>query len=197
MSEALAAVLVALESGCVCEMVVTLIGYRGCGKSSVGPVLAQMLGYECADSDRVIEQLAGKSIAEIFADDGEAEFRRLETDVLNDLLAQSQLVVAAGGGAILADINRERMKAAGPVIWLQATATELARRIGGDEVSGTQRPSLTGKPIENEITEVLTYRTPMYSAAATVTVDAEAGTPDEIANRLFVLLRDSAYGDSA
>jgi len=69
-------------------MIVTLIGYRGCGKSSVGPILADMLGCLCVDSDDRIETAAGKSIAEIFKHDGEAAFRRLETNILTDLLTQ-------------------------------------------------------------------------------------------------------------
>ena len=173
-------------------MIVTLTGYRGCGKSSVGPLLAEHLGCGCVDSDQVIEQRAGKSIAEIFADDGESAFRQLETEVLTDLLKQSSLIVAAGGGAILSDVNRERMRAAGEVVWLRASAEILAERISSDAASKGMRPSLTGKPIGEEVAEVLTARTPLYEAAATITVDAGEGSPQEIADRIIAQLPDLA-----
>lgn len=177
-------------------MVVTLVGYRGCGKSSVAPLLAKMLGYECVDSDEIIQQQAGRSIADIFAQDGETEFRRLETEVLKELLAQSRMVVAAGGGAVLAEINRQRMKAAGPVVWLQASAIELAARIGGDSVSGSQRPSLTGKSIADEVLEVLTTRLPIYKDAATFEVNTENETPETIAAAVFSLVAKTVKGTS-
>lgn len=177
-------------------MVVTLIGYRGCGKSSVGPLLASMLGYECVDSDEVVQLRTGRNIADIFAQDGEAEFRRLESEVLKELFSRSKIVVAAGGGAILAEVNRERMREAGPVVWLQASATELASRIGGDSTSGSQRPSLTGRSIEDEVSEVLGARIPIYKAAATFEMNTENKTPEDIAENVFLLIAKSAEGAS-
>lgn len=169
-------------------MIVTLIGYRGCGKSSVGPLLAERLGYRCVDSDRVIEQRAGQSIAEIFAAGGEPAFRELETEVLSELLQQSCLVIAAGGGAILAEVNCQQMRAAGDVVWLKASAEVLADRIASDAASQGMRPSLTGKPIADEVTEVLNARTPLYEAAATIVVDAGDQSPKQIADHIFDLL---------
>lgn len=167
-------------------MIITLIGYRGCGKSSVGPLLAERIGCSFVDSDTVVEVQAGKSIAAIFADDGEAAFRELETDVLEDLLDTPPVVVATGGGAILAELNRQRMHEAGPVVWLDASAAVLAERIGGDDVSGkNNRPSLTGKSVVEEVAEVLAVRRALYEQAATLTVDVESATPDQIAERIF------------
>ena len=80
-------------------MAITLIGYRGCGKSTVGELLAARLGWEFVDADAVIEQRAGKTIREIFEDSGEPEFRRIERDVMSELLQRAELVIAAGGGA--------------------------------------------------------------------------------------------------
>ncbi|MEZ6123472.1 MAG: shikimate kinase AroL [Planctomycetaceae bacterium] len=161
-------------------MIVTLIGYRGCGKSSVGPLLADRLGCRCADSDLLIEQRAGKSIARIFAEDGEPAFRSLESEVLNDLLTQPSLVIAAGGGAILSEANRQRMRQAGPVVWLKASPATLAARITGDVTSAARRPSLTGKSIADEVAEVLTFREPLYAGAASLIIDAENQTPQQI-----------------
>ena len=101
-------------------MVVTLIGYRASGKSSVAPRLARKLGWSWVDCDDVIEQRAGASIKDIFEHEGEAGFRQRESEILAELLQQSDLVIASGGGAILAESNRKLIRAAGPVVWLQA-----------------------------------------------------------------------------
>ncbi|HAD60799.1 MAG TPA: shikimate kinase [Planctomycetaceae bacterium] len=169
-------------------MKLTLIGYRGCGKSSVGPLLAETLRLTCIDSDDHVEDAAGKSIQQIFADDGEAEFRRLESQVIADLLAQDDIVVAAGGGAILAETNRKCMQDAGSVIWLQATVETLASRIARDETSTSRRPSLTGKSIQEEIAEVLEARRELYQKASTMTVDTDNRAPQEIADEIVTRL---------
>ncbi len=165
-------------------MIITLIGYRGCGKSSVGPLLAKHLGWNCIDSDDEIERVAEKSIAEIFAEDGEACFRQIESDVLGRLVKQQKIIIAAGGGAILAKANRDRMKLAGPVVWLQAKATTLAARISNDESSSARRPTLTGKSIEDEVSEVLNARKSAYTDAATMIVDADNNSPAHIAEEI-------------
>lgn len=166
-------------------MVITLIGYRGCGKSSVAPLVARSLGWEWFDSDQIIEQQAGCSIREIFEAEGEAGFRRREMQILEQLLGQSNLVLAAGGGAVLAEENRRLMRAAGPVVWLQATAETLARRISEDNSSAQRRPSLTGKSVCDEIADVLAVRTPVYQEAATHIIDADQQTPDQIADAVL------------
>lgn len=167
-------------------MIITLIGYRGCGKSSVGPLLAERIGCSFADSDQLVETRAGKTISNIFATDGEAAFRQFETDVLEDLLDTPPAVIATGGGAVLAEINRERMQEAGPVVWLQASAETLAARIFNDQSTGkNSRPSLTGKSIAEEVAEVLAARSSVYQLAATLVIDVETGTPAEIAERIF------------
>lgn len=175
-------------------MIVTLIGYRGCGKSSVGPLVAARLQCRCVDSDDEIEASSGRSISQIFADDGENTFRAWETEVLRKLLVHPPAVIAAGGGAILAPVNRERMKQAGPVIWLTASAATLASRIGRDETSQQRRPSLTGKSIEEEVADVLESRMELYKDAATMTFDAETESPEQIAERIIAALNDSPVG---
>lgn len=162
-------------------MFVTLIGYRGCGKSSVGPLLAQSLQCPCVDTDDVIESRSGTSIREIFELQGEPEFRRLETDVLKDLFSGPAAVIAAGGGAILADVNRQLMKAAGPVVWLNAGIETLAERISRDASSENRRPSLTGRSVEQEVADVLNSRRDLYADAASIIVDADQGSPEQIA----------------
>ena len=106
-------------------MRITLIGYRGCGKSTLAPLLAQRLRCDWVDADVVIEQQAGCSIKEIFAREGEPGFRQREAAVLAELLQRDPVVIAAGGGAILNPQTRQRMRAAGPVVWLQAPLDTL------------------------------------------------------------------------
>ncbi len=98
-------------------------------------------------------------------------------------------MIAAGGGAILAEINRQRMQTAGPVIWLQAHPETLAARIAGDQTSASRRPSLTSKSAVEEVTDVLHARTPLYEAAATLTVNADKRSPQEIVGEILTHLR--------
>lgn len=161
-------------------MAITLIGYRGSGKSSVAPLLAKALHWNWVDADTEIEAAAGCTIRQIFESEGEAGFRNRETETLKQLLDRPNIVIAAGGGAILATINRERMRAAGPVIWLQAAPKTLASRIARDQSSASRRPSLTSKSAIEEVADVLQARTPLYEAAATITVHADQLSPQEI-----------------
>jgi len=168
--------------------IITLIGYRGCGKSTVGPLVAAQFGWECVDSDDVIEAQAARSIADIFATDGEAHFRRLETQVLKDLTRRPPVVIAAGGGAILAQENRRVLKSAGPVIWLEASVETLAARIRGDKTTADRRPGLTGKSAEQEVADVLAARHDLYAAAADHRIRVDVAAPEEIAATIVELL---------
>lgn len=165
-------------------MVITLIGYRGCGKSSIAPRLARRLEWSWIDSDRVIEQRAACSIRQIFETEGEAGFRRRESEILAELLQQDHLVLASGGGAILAEVNRVRMRAAGPVVWLHASNEALAKRLSRDRSAGENRPSLTGRPIAEEVAEVMAIREPLYRECATIIVDSEREWPEQVARRI-------------
>lgn len=162
-------------------MIVTLIGYRGCGKSSVAPLVANALQCDWVDSDREIEQRAGTSIAQIFSEHGEAHFRDLESSVLQKLCdSPKPLVIAAGGGAILREQNRNALKKAGPVILLTADVAVLAERIQRDAATDVNRPSLTGVGVVQEISEVLEVRRPLYQAAATHAVPTDGRSIDQI-----------------
>lgn len=165
-------------------MAITLIGYRGCGKSSVAPRLAEALGWSWVDTDHIIEQRAGNSIRKIFESEGESGFRQREADVVKDLCTSGELVIAAGGGAILSETNRHRMKSAGPVVWLQVSVDVLAARIAGDSTSAARRPSLTGRSITEEVADVLAAREEFYRAAATIVMDATRLPPDAIAQEI-------------
>ena len=154
-------------------MVVTLIGYRGCGKSSIAPRLAQRLGWSWVDADVELEHRTGRSIREIFATDGEPEFRRLERETLLALLQRDRIVLAAGGGAILNSDTRYDFKAAGPVVWLRASVESIAHRILRNSPASHRRPNLTSLGGVEEIRELLAIRTPLYAECATLTVDTD------------------------
>jgi shikimate kinase len=165
-----------------------LIGYRGTGKSTVARELAARLGYDSMDADEEIERRAGKSIAEIFANDGEPAFRQLESDVVADLCNLRHTVVALGGGAVMSETNRTAVRLAGTVIWLVASVETLADRLAADEATLSRRPNLTASGGLSEIETVLAMREPIYRACATFEVDTEGKTPaaivDEIVQRL-------------
>lgn len=162
-----------------------LIGYRGAGKTTVAQRLALLLGWDWIDADVEIELRGGKSIAEIFADDGEERFRDLESDVLAELSARERLVLALGGGAVLRRENRRRIKDAGTVVWLVAPPEELWRRIVADAATAARRPPLTSHGGEAEIVEMLALRAPLYRECADLEVPVCGRPPDDIAAEIL------------
>jgi shikimate kinase len=167
-----------------------LIGYRGTGKTTVSRLLAGRLGFESIDADDQIERRAGKTIAAIFADDGEAAFRDLEATVMTELCRRTQLVVAPGGGAVLREATRDAMRAAGPVVWLTASVDTISARLAADAATGDRRPNLTAEGGRAEIDAVLAERTPIYRACATFVVDTEGKSPAEVADEIIARLPD-------
>lgn len=166
-------------------MIISLIGYRASGKSSVAPRLAKKLGWDWLDADRAIEQQAGRSIPEIFASDGETAFRQLESNVLAELLQKDQTIIATGGGAILSPVNRQRLRAAGPVVWLHASPETLAARLSRDRNHPNARPSLTGRPIDEEVADILAVREPLYRETATLIVHSDGEPVEQITRRIL------------
>jgi shikimate kinase len=171
------------------SMVVTLVGYRGSGKSTVAAALASRLGWGWVDADHGIECRAGRTIRDVFARDGEPAFRLMEREVLADLLSRDELVVAAGGGAVLDADTRRRMKAAGPVVWLQASVETLERRIVGDATTAERRPNLTAGGGRAEIETLLARREPLYREVADVTVDTDGRDADSLADEIARAVR--------
>ena len=170
-----------------------LIGYRASGKTVVGMLLAEMLGFECVDADVVLVERAGCSIADIFANQGEEAFRDLESEVIDSITQRKDVVLSLGGGAILRERNRELIVSrCSPVTWLQATVETIAARIDADAVSKSQRPNLTGKGGVEEIREVLKFRTPLYESCASLLLDTENKAPAELAKAIHqkILSRD-------
>ncbi|MFV2066974.1 MAG: shikimate kinase [Pirellulales bacterium] len=161
-----------------------LIGYRGSGKTTVARRLSELLGWPWLDSDVEIERASGHTIAHIFAEQGEATFRDLETAALERLCRRDRMVLAVGGGAVLRDGNQVLLRRAGKVVWLAAAVDTLHRRIGGDATTAGRRPNLTNVGGRNEVVELLAARTSIYRAMADLTVDTENKAPDQVATEI-------------
>ncbi|WP_127960281.1 shikimate kinase AroL [Serratia microhaemolytica] len=162
-----------------------MVGARGVGKTTIGSALAQALDYQFVDTDEFMQQMAQMSVAEMVQQEGWPGFRRRETLALQAVTRPST-IVSTGGGAVLAEENRHFMRSHGQVIYLQAPATVLAQRLAASPQEG-QRPTLTGRPIAEEILEVLTAREPLYQATAHHVVDACA-KPQQVVEQILALL---------
>jgi len=151
-----------------------LVGYRCTGKTSVGKRLASSLGLLFADTDERVQREEGMTIERLVAASGWEAFRAGESRVLEGLCREPGRVVSTGGGIILSRRNRQRMREAGMVVWLQASPRVIAARMAADPQTGAQRPSLTGLAPSQEIIATLTERLPLYEAAAHFAVDTDS-----------------------
>ncbi|MBK9129351.1 MAG: shikimate kinase [Phycisphaerales bacterium] len=148
-----------------------LIGARGSGKSTVAAALAARLGWTCVDTDALIEARAGTTIRAIFERLGEAEFRRIEAAIVDEVCGGSGQVISVGGGAVLSDRNRAALRRAGPCVWLTASAETLAARIEADPRTAQTRPPLTARAGIEEVRYLLAQRGPLYAELASLTID--------------------------
>ena len=164
---------------------IVLIGYRGTGKTTVGRFLARQLGWDFADCDDVVETAAGKSIAQIFADEEEAGFRDREAAALAGLCGRERLVIATGGGAILRPANRDLLRGAGFVAWLTAPPETIWSRLRADSTTSQRRPNLTPTGGVDEVRALVAAREPLYGAVAHFTVDTDGPSPESVAATIF------------
>jgi shikimate kinase len=164
-----------------------LTGFMGTGKTEVGRRLARALGRAFVDTDRLVEAKTGRSVAAIFADDGEAAFRALERDAVAEACGLPDAVIATGGGALVDPENRRRLAAAGPIVCLTATPEEILRRVGRTDT----RPLLAGLPSDEarieRIREMLASRAGAYGSATHV-VDTSDCTPDQVVQRVRTVM---------
>ena len=159
---------------------IVLVGFMGSGKTSVGRVLARKLRYAFEDMDRRIEERTGRRVAEIFRDDGEEAFREMEREEARALSSLSRRVVAAGGGAFARPATRALLQEGALTVWLRCDLERILARVPADG----SRPLAANRAI---MPALLAEREPSYRMADVV-VDASAGTPREVADRIVGLL---------
>lgn len=150
---------------------IILIGFMGCGKSSIGRFLEKKHGYKLIDTDDYIEKQQGRSINDIFATEGEEYFRNLETQCIRELIdrADNNLVIAVGGGLPMRSENQTLLKELGKVVYLRATEDTLVDRLTGD----SKRPLLKGGDLRTKICDLFARREATYVELADAIVDTD------------------------
>lgn len=146
---------------------VYLVGMMAAGKSTIGRLVATRLGLTFYDTDRVIEERAGADIAWIFDREGEPGFRRREEHVVDELSRAERVLVATGGGAVLAPCNRQRMRGRGTVVYLHTAPEVITERVRGDR----HRPLLQVGDVRGRVDALCREREPLYRDAAHIVVD--------------------------
>ncbi len=159
-----------------------LIGPPGAGKSTVGALLAGLLGVAFTDTDAEVEAVAGKPVSDIFVEDGEPVFRELERAAVTRALDDGAGIIAVGGGAVLDPATQQRL-AGRTVVYLETGFAVAARRVG----LGQARPLLIGNP-RATLKILLDQRLPVYQRLATITVPTDDREPPEIAAEIAALL---------
>ena len=164
---------------------IILIGYRATGKTSLSKAIAERLGWDWLDTDPLIEQRAGKTIAKIFAEDGEPHFRDLEEQTVAEVLQRTQpLVIATGGGVPMREISRKRLKESGVVFWLQARPETIHRRMNSDSSTADRRPALTDLSPIREIESVLAKRLNAYQDCSHFEINTDSKSLREITDSI-------------
>ena len=163
-------------------MIITLTGFMGCGKSSVGRCLSELLCCPFMDLDSVIEESQGRSIPDIFAAEGEAAFRQMEVEALSRIIEAQQLrgnvVVALGGGAVMTPECAELVRKKTHCIYLRASVDTLVSHLE-NEAAG--RPMLQGASLRSRIEELMALRSSTYEATAHDVIDTDGKTVEEVA----------------
>ena len=157
---------------------VVLVGPMGAGKTTVGRLLADGWGVSARDTDADIVEAEGRSVADIFVDSGEAEFRRLEAAAVAEALTGFDGVLALGGGAVLDPVTRDRLRGQS-VVFLRVGLSDAVKRVG----LGSSRPLLLGN-VRGRIKTLLDERTAIYESVATLVVDTDGRSPEDVAGEI-------------
>lgn len=160
-----------------------LIGPPGAGKSTIGRRLARALDVEIFDTDAAIERESGKTIPEIFAQDGEKAFRALEEDMVRRALIEQDGIVSLGGGAILSDVTRTRLSGH-TVVYLEISVAEGLKRTG----TNASRPLLNGGDPRQKYRDLMRRRRPLYRKVATIRVRTDGRSPARVVQQLVIKL---------
>ena len=176
---------------------ITLTGFMGSGKTTVGKVLADFLGCPFMDLDDLIVKKAGKSIPEIFAQDGEPAFRQLEARLLRQTVekyTENTVVLALGGGAVTAPASASLLHEKTVCIYLRATLETLQARLEGEtagrpllnEIPGQAGNDVMPGPDRASVADRLAAREPLYEETAHVVIDTDGLTPEEVADEIII-----------
>lgn len=161
---------------------VILIGFMGCGKSSVGKALAKKMNIAFVDTDAMIEEQTHRKIKDIFRESGEAYFRELETSALKQLLdTEDRRVIAVGGGLPVRPVNREYLKKLGTTVYLLAKPETLVKRLEGDDT----RPLLQGGELRQRIDKLMNEREEIYLSVADMQVTTDDKDIQKIAEEVI------------
>ena len=162
---------------------IILCGFMGCGKSSIGRVLARRTKRGFVDMDRYIEEKTNMTVAEIFAEKGESGFREIETEACRELSGRENLIIAAGGGTLTIPLNVEILKKGGRIIYIEVSLENLCERLKHD----TRRPLLQVENRVEVIEELLNKRLPLYRKAASVYVNGNFNSSVVAGNILSII----------
>lgn len=164
-------------------MNIILIGFMGCGKSTIGVRLSYKMKQPFIDTDKYIEKMQSKTISEIFAEQGEEAFRRIETQTISDMISQpvKDHVIATGGGMPVRPENRELLKRLGIVVWLRVRPDTVVERLKDD----TTRPLLQTEDPEGRIKELMDARAEAYLSCSDIIVDVDGKPVERIMDEIF------------
>ncbi len=166
---------------------IALIGFMGVGKTAVGRLLAKRLGRKFIEMDALIEQKAGKSIPEIFRQDGEIAFRELEIEVTKEVAGKKNTVIACGGGIILNKINIDRLRESGKIVYLTASPKAILKRVASEK---GQRPLLEVDNPALAIRNLQKFRKPFYERAADATISTSKLDIGAVAEQIIAKLKE-------
>jgi len=160
------------------------IGYRGTGKTTVGRLLAERIGWEFVDADVVLEARFAKTIKEIFDTEGEKGFRDKESSILDQVSTIPQRVIATGGGIILREENRRLIRQRGCTVLLTTDSQTISARLALDPTTGSRRPNLASGGLD-EIIQLLKVREPFYRETANFSLDVTDRSPPELVEAIL------------
>jgi shikimate kinase len=160
---------------------IILTGYRGTGKTSIGKILADLLGFDFIDTDSAIEKRQGESIAEMVGRGGLDLFRQKEEDMLLELAGRKNLVIAGCGGSVMHEEAWKKLRKNALSVWLTVDVKTIGQRLAADNNYDDQRPPLTEMGTLDEISMVLSERQPLYEKSSDIMINTEGKTPEEVA----------------
>jgi shikimate kinase len=161
-------------------MNIAVYGFMGVGKTTSGALLAEALGYEFIDMDHEIERRTGKTIPEIFSEDGETRFREHERDLVMELSRKNGYVIGCGGGALADLVNAEALRESSTLVYLTASVDEILRRTGKE----SHRPLLKVNDPRKIVEDLITKRRPVYERYAEIEIDTTGKTPEAVAHEI-------------